>query len=81
MDNPGPDISNYKYCLAPRCLSTSSKTPGKIFVSLPGPKQLKMRKLWLKALRRNDKDLSQQTRGFVCEDHFNVSGFNINDYF
>lgn len=67
---------NYKYCLVPQCKSSSIRTPGKIFISLPvgsSDKLKKRRNLWLQAMRRNKSDISKNTRGFVCEDHFNVS--------
>ncbi|KAJ8978142.1 hypothetical protein NQ317_016844 [Molorchus minor] len=63
-----------KYCLVPQCESSSIKTPGKIFISLPvgsSKNQKKRRMLWLRAMRRNTDDISENTRGFVCEDHFN----------
>ena len=72
------DVKYSKYCLVPRCQSSSIKTPEKIFISLPvgsSTKLQKKRKLWLLAMRRNDTDISDNTRGFVCEDHFNVSVF------
>ncbi|KAJ8986268.1 hypothetical protein NQ317_009978 [Molorchus minor] len=65
-----------KYCLVPQCESTSIKTPGKIFISLPvgsSKNKKKRRILWLRAMRRNTDDISENTRGFVCEDHFNVT--------
>lgn len=72
------DIKYSKYCLVPQCQSSTIKTPEKIFVSLPvGPcaKLKKKRKLCLRAMRRNETDISENTSGFVCEDHLNVSAF------
>ncbi|CAG9817697.1 unnamed protein product [Phaedon cochleariae] len=62
-----------KYCLVPQCLSSTKVSPGKIFLSLPvgsSDKNKEKRKLWLQAINGND--LSEKTRGFVCEDHFEV---------
>lgn len=63
-------------CLVPLCKSSTNNTPFKVFVSLPKgtTKQgMKQRHLWLLAMGRNPKTVSQQSDAFVCEDHFNVS--------
>ncbi|CAG9823989.1 unnamed protein product [Phaedon cochleariae] len=69
-----------KYCLVPQCLSSTKVSPGKIFLSLAvgsSDKNKEKRKLWLQAINRND--LSEKTRGFVCEDHFEAVLLNISD--
>lgn len=68
------NIKYSKYCVVPQCQSTLIRTPDKIFISLPAgsAKQLQKRRLWLQAMKRNIHDLSENTRGYVCQDHFNV---------
>nr|CAH7712749.1 unnamed protein product [Callosobruchus chinensis] len=62
----------FKYCLVPLCRSTTVKTPNKIFIRLP--QDPNRRKKWLKACRRETKDISPNSNALhVCEDHFNVS--------
>jgi THAP domain. len=61
---------SYKYCVVPKCTSTTVATPDKLFIHVP--KDVKQRKAWLTAMRRAD-PLSNKTTAFVCEEHFNVS--------
>ncbi|XP_050510330.1 uncharacterized protein LOC126892532 [Diabrotica virgifera virgifera] len=60
----------YKYCIVHLCSNTTYKTPGKLFIRVP--KDQKRRLKWLKACRKNEKDISQKTTAHVCEDHFNL---------
>ncbi|XP_046387352.1 uncharacterized protein LOC124156917 [Ischnura elegans] len=62
--------TRYKYCFVPGCTNTSIKEPNKRFICLPT--NTRRRQLWLKAIRRNPKDISSKTVGFICEDHFNL---------
>lgn len=58
----------YKWCVVPQCISSTTKTPEKMFVSVP--KDLKMRKQWLQAANRTD--IGDLSNVFCCEDHFEV---------
>ncbi|XP_050508624.1 uncharacterized protein LOC126885875 isoform X1 [Diabrotica virgifera virgifera] len=61
--------AQYKYCIVPGCKSTTVRTSNKHFFTLP--KEPKRRLKWLKACRRDKKDISQKSIGlYVCEDHF-----------
>uniref|UniRef100_A0A6P7GX10 THAP domain-containing protein 11-like isoform X1 n=1 Tax=Diabrotica virgifera virgifera TaxID=50390 RepID=A0A6P7GX10_DIAVI len=65
--------AQYKYCIVPGCKSTTVRTSNKHFFTLP--KEPKRRLKWLKACRRDKKDISQKSIGlYVCEDHFDVYG-------
>lgn len=75
----------YKYCMVPQCKNTTTKTPDKIFVSVPSDSQ--MRKKWLQVAGRNPDEISTASKLYTCEDHFNVSKFtdvcynnSINNY-
>lgn len=55
----------FKYCVVPQCTSTTVQTPNKIFIRLPEDNI--RRKKWLKACRRNEKDISQNSQALhVC---------------
>ncbi|KAG5892194.1 hypothetical protein JTB14_012930 [Gonioctena quinquepunctata] len=73
-------MENYKFCLVPRCYSSSDQHPDKIFVSLPNAtsKLRKRRKSWLLAIGRDENDISNEYGGFVCEDHFNLEEDMVN---
>lgn len=60
-----------KWCFVPGCTNTSKNSPNKIFISVP--KNLKRKKKWFAAARRDLKDVSIKTSFYCCEDHFNVS--------
>ncbi len=67
----------YKYCIVPKCKSTTIKTPNKDFLALPTDK--KMRRKWLIAMNRDDMKNPVYTATsirFVCEDHFDVLEIN-----
>ena len=66
---------SYKWCAVPECKNTTTKTADKLFVTVP--KDAKVRKRWLKLARRNPDDIQANTVIFFCEDHFNVSNYNI----
>lgn len=53
----------YKWCAVPACANTSIKTPEKLFLCVP--KNVKMRKKWLKLARRNPHDIVDNT--VVCK--------------
>lgn len=62
----------YKYCIVPMCSNTTFKTPNKIFIRVPENRNRRAK--WLKACRRDVKDISDKNTALhVCEDHFNVS--------
>lgn len=61
----------YRWCIVPLCRNTSIATPSKTFINVPTYEN--MRKLWVKAVRRDPKELSKTSSLLVCEDHFNVS--------
>lgn len=64
----------HKACIVPMCKNTAFKTPSKIFIRLPNSGQQARRKKWIKACRRDIKDISEKSGAiYVCEDHFNVS--------
>ncbi|VEN48806.1 unnamed protein product [Callosobruchus maculatus] len=61
----------FKYCLVPLCKSTTKRTPTKIFFRLPHEPNRRLK--WLKACRRETKDISPKSQGLhVCEDHFDL---------
>ncbi|XP_028130922.1 uncharacterized protein LOC114326702 [Diabrotica virgifera virgifera] len=63
--------AQYKYCIVPGCQSTTVRTSNKHFFTLPV--EPKRRSKWLKACRRDKKDISQSSKGlYVCEDHFDL---------
>ncbi|KAL1493887.1 hypothetical protein ABEB36_009571 [Hypothenemus hampei] len=68
-----------KYCLVPKCTTTSTKIIEKAFVTLPSgtrsTKSKNLRNLWLRAMGRNISDITYNTTGFVCEDHFHLFDF------
>lgn len=59
----------YRSCFVPLCESTTTKTPDKLFITVP--KDPKIRKLWLQAARRADYVTTSTLS--CCQDHFNVS--------
>ncbi|CAH1999614.1 unnamed protein product [Acanthoscelides obtectus] len=63
-------MSNRKWCFVPKCTSTSSTTPQKIFVSVP--KAAAQRKKWFDAARRDVKSVSSTSTMYCCEDHFDL---------
>lgn len=60
-----------KWCFVPGCVSTTIKTPTKVFVSVP--KEITKRKKWVATVGRDIKDVSSASTIYCCEDHFNVS--------
>ncbi|XP_046404831.1 uncharacterized protein LOC124170176 [Ischnura elegans] len=60
---------NYKWCFVPNCISTTKRTPEKIFISVP--KAQAIRNKWFKAARRDPPD-SYLSTIFCCEDHFKM---------
>lgn len=60
---------SYKYCVVPKCKSTSSSTPDKLFFHVPTDK--KARKKWCSVMKRDP--LSSKSTHYCCEDHFDVS--------
>lgn len=72
------DKTYFKYCIVPLCKNTTVKTPTKIFLRVPKDRNRRLN--WLKACRREDKDISNSSDSLhVCEDHFNVSTYVIHD--
>ncbi|XP_054711403.1 uncharacterized protein LOC129220992 [Uloborus diversus] len=63
----------YKYCIVPRCKSTTVKCKDKLFFSVP--KENGIRKKWIKAMKRDEKlnsKLSNKSSLWCCEDHFSL---------
>ncbi|CAL1267712.1 unnamed protein product [Larinioides sclopetarius] len=61
----------YKYCIVPCCISSTAKTPEKIFFNVP--RDSVRRKAWTNAMKRDEKlnkELSSTTPLWCCEDHF-----------
>lgn len=63
---------NYKWCIVPLCKNTSITTPEKCFIQVPKNDE-KLRKLWIRQVRREPKEFSKVSTIYVCEDHFDVS--------
>ena len=63
-------MSSNKWCFVPECTNTSKNNPKKIFISVP--RNLKRKKEWFAAARRNLKNVSIKPTFYCCEDHFNV---------
>ncbi|XP_071650661.1 uncharacterized protein [Temnothorax longispinosus] len=59
----------YKSCFFRKCGNTTITTPTKSF--LPVPKG-KARKQWIKIIRGDGREFSQQSALYCCEDHFNL---------
>ncbi|XP_028146575.2 uncharacterized protein LOC114340056 isoform X1 [Diabrotica virgifera virgifera] len=57
-----------KWCFVPGCVNTSKNNSGKIFITIPT--NLKKKKRWFVAARRDIKKVSIKTKFFCCEDHF-----------
>ncbi|KAG5892191.1 hypothetical protein JTB14_012929 [Gonioctena quinquepunctata] len=75
------ELKHHKYCLVPQCKASTSKYPDMKFISLPTATSSKLRrkrKAWLLAMGRDYYDISVKTRGFVCEDHFNLEEDMVN---
>jgi len=63
-------------CVVPHCSNSKIRTPTKFFFSSPmcdTEEKKSLRRKWLKAMRRNFSDFSENTKFHVCEDHFHVS--------
>ncbi|XP_052741720.1 uncharacterized protein LOC112056287 isoform X4 [Bicyclus anynana] len=67
----------YKYCVVPRCRSSTRRTPHKLFLSMP---RGEARHAWLAAMGRGPQHraLSLTCNRFCCEDHFNLEEDMIN---
>lgn len=61
----------YHWCAVPECKNTSVKTPDKLWIQVPT--DLNIRKTWFKLARRDPTQLSEKSRLYFCEDHFDVS--------
>ncbi len=61
---------SFKYCFVPKCTNSTISTPEKLFFHVP--KDVKLRKLWFEAARRDD-PVSKNTTLYACDDHFSVS--------
>ncbi|CAG9561543.1 unnamed protein product [Danaus chrysippus] len=63
----------YKYCIVPTCKNTTSKTPHKVFFTVPIGEEV--RRAWCLAAGRVPgvhKTLSSKCCRFICEDHFDL---------
>ena len=67
MSNYAP----YRWCVVSECENTSVKTPDKLWIQVPV--DINMRNTWLKVARRDPGLLSDKSRLYFCEDHFDVS--------
>lgn len=63
-------MSRYKNCAVPECTSSTSKTPGKLYIIVPVDQKIRMK--WLDLARRDFKS-SRDAIIYFCEDHFDVS--------
>ncbi|CAK1553171.1 unnamed protein product [Leptosia nina] len=68
----------YKLCSVPQCPNTTKRTPRKLFVSVP--KDIKVRRMWMKLSRRDHNDISRNSNIFFCEDHFDLENDMENYY-
>lgn len=66
MSNP----NTRKSCVVPKCKNTTTNSPDKLFFIVP--KDVKMRKKWIKAMKRLD-PFGDKSTVYCCEDHFDVS--------
>ena len=66
MSNP----NTRKSCVVPKCKNTTTNSPEKLFFIVP--KDVKMRKKWIKAMKRLD-PFGGKSTVYCCEDHFDVS--------
>ncbi|CAH0380727.1 unnamed protein product [Bemisia tabaci] len=62
--------SVYKYCFVPMCVSSTTKTPDKLFFSVPRKPELRAE--WCVAVHRPP-GLSCKSNCHCCEDHFNLA--------
>ncbi|XP_045497584.1 uncharacterized protein LOC123695719 [Colias croceus] len=62
--------NTYKCCAVPQCISTTIKTPNKVFVHVPNNKLI--RNKWLKLALRNPNDVVTNSPLYFCEDHFDL---------
>nr|XP_049706943.1 uncharacterized protein LOC126056809 [Helicoverpa armigera] len=66
MSNYAP----YRWCVVSECENTSVKTPDKLWIQVPV--DINMRNTWLKVARRDPGLLSDKSRLYFCEDHFDL---------
>ncbi|KAK4886340.1 hypothetical protein RN001_002611 [Aquatica leii] len=61
-----------KWCYVPKCTNTSGNNPDKIFIIVSS--NLRRKRKWFAAARRELKVVSLKTKFYCCEDHFiNIS--------
>ncbi|XP_026745457.1 uncharacterized protein LOC113506818 isoform X4 [Trichoplusia ni] len=65
MSNP----NTRKSCVVPKCKNTTTNSPDNFFFIVP--KDVKMRKKWIKAMKRLD-PFGDNSTVYCCEDHFNL---------
>ncbi|XP_046959887.1 uncharacterized protein LOC124529968 [Vanessa cardui] len=65
MSNP----NTRKSCVVPKCVNTTINSPEKLFFIVP--KDIEMRKKWIKAMRRLD-PFGDKSTVYCCEDHFDI---------
>uniref|UniRef100_A0A8D8T928 THAP-type domain-containing protein n=1 Tax=Cacopsylla melanoneura TaxID=428564 RepID=A0A8D8T928_9HEMI len=58
------------WCFIPKCTNTGVNSPNKWFI--PVPNDIKLKKLWFEKVRR-PYNVSNTTKLYACEDHFDVS--------
>ncbi|XP_043484807.1 uncharacterized protein LOC122512803 [Leptopilina heterotoma] len=63
------ESKKYKTCFVPQCISTTFKTPEKLFFFVPQTENV--RKHWFQIARRNDTP-SIKSKFYCCQDHFNL---------
>ncbi|KAK4886121.1 hypothetical protein RN001_002392 [Aquatica leii] len=59
-----------KWCFVPKCTNTSRNSLDKIFIIIPS--NLRRKRKWFAAARKELKDVSLKTMFYCCEDHFNL---------
>lgn len=64
-----------KYCSVPCCQNNSERNINKLFLRIPSPKS--KREKWYKAI--NQPKILKTTNAYVCEDHFNVSTYQMSN--
>ncbi|KAI5720147.1 hypothetical protein M8J77_002590 [Diaphorina citri] len=59
----------WKGCFVPKCVNTTTRTPNKLFITLPS--NLSIKKKWFKQARR-PYNISDKSTLYACEDHFDI---------
>ncbi|XP_026685197.1 uncharacterized protein LOC103517221 isoform X2 [Diaphorina citri] len=60
----------WKRCFVPKCVNTTTRTPDKLFITLPS--NFSIKKKWFKQARR-PYNTSDKSTLYACEDHFDYA--------